>query len=593
MNWRIKIFSKLKKAFSSVCLTEKQSAYLFFFGLTIFCGNFLFARLFAVYDDDFMYLPAFSWTWEEAWAQVYQDFITWPQGRPLAYGLGHLIFFLTAKTQSLGLSYLTGFLFLLLNAILLNRLVRPFLSNVASLLAVTVFILYPADTSKIILMMRVFAQLNLTFLLVALLMYVRGWRWQSYLVAALCFMTYEPTFLPFLLAPLLVSTFREVSWRRVLQHILICGGIMMLLLVLRSHLGDPRLCKTIDSPLEAISRICQALWIGPRVALTALLLRPLEALIRTDPILWVVVLLCSGAFYLLSCYLEKKEGEDHQARPVSSLPWIATVGAVGLLLGYALCFTEDYWPPIMTIGRISGYHATGAVGASLLVGALFGLALEKLPRLRPCLIVGAAAFCGLLVSFGVEVQRIDYIKHADQQSRFWRTVLETSAEWKPDTVIMVDISGDDPSRPFTPGMPLWWTVNFAPLILEHLVDWPAEWEVITPAGSPRALKYPRAYGFLESMETVWEGDVLTIKTPAWLGSPWWPRIRDGQFILFRFVGGRMVRASEPIKLGGRYIMPMGRATEDGVSLPQSRVFRLLFEKETNWRTIQKAKNYPR
>jgi hypothetical protein len=95
------------------------------------------------------------------------------------------------------------------------------------------------------------------------------------------------------------------------------------------------------------------------------------------------------------------------------------------------------------------------------------------------------------------------------------------------------------------------------------------------------------------METVWEGDVLTIKTPAWLGSPWWPRIRDGQFILFRFVGGRMVRASEPIKLGGRYIMPMGRATEDGVSLPQSRVFRLLFEKETNWRTIQKAKNYPR
>jgi len=171
--------------------------------------------------------------------------------------------------------------------------------------------------------------------------------------------------------------------------------------------------------------------------------------------------------------------------------------------------------------------------------------------------------------------------------------METSAEWKPDTIILVDIGGDDPSRPFTPGMPLWWTVNFAPLILEHLVDWPADWELSVAAGRPQALQYPRVHGFIESMETAWEGDVLTIKTPPWLGSVWWPRIRDGHFILFRFTDGRMLRTTEPVKLGGRYMTPMARADAEGKSLPPSKVFRLLFEKETKWRTIQKAKNYPR
>ena len=158
-----------------------------FLGFAVFSGNFLLARLFGIYDDDFTYLPAFSWSWNEMLAQVQTDFLNWPQGRPLAYGLGHLLFFLTVQGSSLGLAYLTSFVLVLLNSVLLMRLSLQFLPLPGAMLAGSVLALYPAETSRVILMMRVFNQLNLTFLLAALLLYMNGRRWQSYLAAAVMF----------------------------------------------------------------------------------------------------------------------------------------------------------------------------------------------------------------------------------------------------------------------------------------------------------------------------------------------------------------------------------------------------------------------
>jgi hypothetical protein len=558
----------------------------------LFAGNFLYARLFGIYDDDFIFtLPAFSWTWPEARAHIGNAFCYWPQGRPVGFGLTHLVSYVSAQASSLGLGYLIGFAIILLNAVLLHRLARSFLSTPAALLVAAVFILYPADTSKAILMHRINLHLNLTFLLVALLCYVGGRRWQAYLIAPLSFLVYEPVFLVFLLAPLLVSSFKEASWKRCLTHGLLCTASMAAILVLRNQIGDPRVGETFGDPVEVVQRIAQALFIGPKVALTAMVARPFEALYATDALLWIAVLLCAGAFVSVARG-EDQSIESGTATRATAL-WIAGVGAIGLLLSYLVCFRSDYWPPVMTIGRLSGYHAAGSVGASLMIGGLFGFALEFRPRMRQWLIAAAALYCGLLVSFGIEVQRIDYVKHTEQQAGFWRNIIDTSGEWKPDTVILVDISGNDSSRPFTPGMPLWWTVNFAPTMLEHLIEWPAEWAAQPSPRNISGLKYPRVYGYMDNFATASEDDAITVKTPAWMGSDYWPRVRDGKFIFFRFEGGRMARVTGPVTIGGREFVPMNRLAIPAPQLPTSSFYSLLFVRETEWQTILKARNYPR
>lgn len=561
--------------------------------MLLFFGNFLFAQLFGIYDDDFIFtLPAFSWTWPEARTHIENAFRYWPQGRPVGFGLTHLISYVSAQASSLSLGYLIGFAIILLNAVLLHRLARRFLSTPAALLVAVVFILYPADTSKAILMHRVNLHLNLTFLLVALLCYASGRRWQAYLIAPLSFLIYEPVYLVFLLAPLLVPSFKEVSWKRCLTHGLLCIASVAALLVLRNHIGDPRVGETFGDPVEVVERIARSLFIGPKVVITAMVARPFEALYRTDALLWIVVLLCACAFFTVARREDQPNYESRSATRTTAL-WLAGVGAIGLLLGYLVCFRSDYWPPVMTIGRLSGYHAAGSVGASLMIGALFGIALEFATRLRLWLIAAAALYCGLLVSFGIEVQRIDYVKHAEQQSRFWRNIIDTSGEWKPDTIILVDIGGNDSSRPFTPGMPLWWTVNFAPMMLERLVEWPAEWAAQPSPRSISGLKYPRVYGYMDNFETALDGNIVTVKTPAWMGSDYWPRVRDKGFIFFRFEGGRMSRVTGPVTIGGRELFPMDYPTTPAPQLPTSGFYSLLFIRETEWHTILHARNYPR
>lgn len=558
---------------------------IFVLATLLFVGNFLMARLFGLYDDDFIFvMPAFTWSSSEAWSQITNAFRHWPQGRPVAFGLTYLLSYLSAQASSLGMGYLIGFAIILLNAFLLHQLARRFLSGPAALFAASVFVLYPADTSKVILMHRVFLHLNLTFLLLALLCYVSGKRWQAYLIAPLCFLTYEPVFMVFLMAPLLVRSLRELSWKRCVLHGMVCVASVLVLLVVRKNLGDERVGETFAQPLEVIQRIAQSLYIGPKTVLTTLVSRPFEALHATDALVWIAVLLCAGVFAAGSRVSDQGSDEAKSLQRVASI-WIAGVGVIGLLLGYLICFRDDYWPPIMTIGRLSGYHAAGSVGAALMMGGLLGLVLDLYAKLRYWLIGGAALYCGLLVSFGIEVQRIDYVNHAEQQARFWRNIIETSGEWTPDTVVLVDISGNDSSRPFTPGMPLWWTVNFAPIMLDRLVQWPAEWGV--------NVKFPRVFGYLDNFETSSAGDAITVKSPPWLGPAYWPTIRNHEFIYFRFENGRMVRVTDPVLIGGREFLPKAWPEDSPPLLRTSQLYNTLFVRNSDWQTILGARNYPR
>ena len=555
-------------------------------GCLSFAGNYLFARFFTLYDDDFIFtMPSFFLSWNDVWGNIKGSLLGWPQGRPLGFALAHLLSFTTNQSGALSLGYATGFALMLLNGCLLYKLATRFLSSPAALLTATVYLLYPIDNAKVILMHRVFMHMNVSVLLSALLLYTGGRRRTSYLIAPLCFLIYEPVFVVFLIAPLLVRSFKEFSWRRTVNHAVFWLIAASTMLFVRSRIGDPRVAETFGDIGTLLSRILMAIYVGLKTSIAGLTLRPFAALHATDAITWIVVLLCAGAFYQQSFRQEPNESPAQMSWILSSAQCTAIAGLAGLISGYLLCFRLDYWPPIMTIGRLSVFHGTGSIGAALLVGGIFGFTLELWPKLRRVLIAAASLYCGLLVSFGLEIQRSDYVRHSDQQAWFWHEIMKSSGEWKPGMVILVDISGQDSSRPFTSGMPLWWMVNFAPLILERMVDWPVA------ENNVAALPHPRVYGFVPNFETEPDGEALILKTPTWMGRSSWPRIANANFILFRFEHGGLCRITDPIKLGGLTLTPLPPSTAQ--PLKPSPFFEMLYSKRTDWDVVLKARNYPR
>ena len=70
------------------------------------------------------------------------------------------------------------------------------------------------------------------------------------LTAAAALLTYETFFFPFLAAPLLLLSWKEFSWRRLLGHGAICGAILVLVILIRRSRGDGRISETLGSLRE-------------------------------------------------------------------------------------------------------------------------------------------------------------------------------------------------------------------------------------------------------------------------------------------------------------------------------------------------------
>lgn len=548
----------------------------------IYFGNFAYARLFGIYDDDFIFVaPPYIWNIQDLWIHVKVAITTWPQGRPIAFSLTHIISYLCSRTDSFGLSYLVGYFLVAINGLLVYALAKRFLPISAAILAACVYGLYPADGSRAILVYRVFVVLNITFLLVSLLAYLNKKYIVAYIISILCFLTYEMVYMVFLIAPFLTDSPRTVRLKKVGAHFSLCGLTVAILLMIRKLFGDPRIHETFGDPLITIKRIIMAIWYGPITVLRALFERPFEAIFHTDFIIWVPVIICASAYIIISKKnTNKKEG--------ASAMWIAAVGLFGLICGYIICFRDDYWPPIMNIGRISGYHAAGSVGASLLVAGIYTQALNICNKKKTTIITITGIYIAFLFSYSMEVQRVDYVAHAQQQKQFWSRILDTSSMWKKNTVVLVDISEGDQGAISTPGMPAWWVVNFAPIFLDKII------KKYKTESSLDCDITPRVYGYHKNFKSIIDCDGAIIKTPEWLGPDAWPKITNHNFIYFKFINGKIIQSDDSLEIAGKSFFPISKndsnKSEEYIKLP---LYKALWDQQSNWPSIIKSKNYPR
>ena len=547
-------------------------------------GNYLYVRSFGIYEDDYFYtIPAFQWSGGECWAFMRHHLLAWTQGRPIGYAANDLITWLSARGNSLELGYAFGAALLVTNTLLCYRLAATWFAPLGAFAAAAVYCLNPADTAKVILMHRSFLLLGSTFLLSAFLAYRLQRLWLAYLAAAAALLTYETFFFPFLAAPLLLLSWKEFSWRRLLGHGAICGAILVLVILIRRSRGDGRISETLGSLREVTDKAAHAVLLGPWTCLRLLVLRPWDALRSSSPGQWLVMLSVIGATVAVFPGTAALAALRNGREKILSFLLFGVGCLVLLALGYVVAIRPDNYPPVVTIGRLSGFNAPSALALGLLVGALVTLLAGVLPRPRVIAAV-TGLLLGTLVSFGLEVQRVDYVTNWQQQRAFWATLLADSGEWDSGAVVLVQIEGGA-GRPCTPGFPPFWMVNYPPLLAERLV--------VPPAARPGGTFLPpHVFGFHLGTKVADVPAGRQLQTPPWSDAALWPVVADGRFLSYDFANGHLARRTAPFTLDGHVLTPKPLPAAPLPPLANTHLYQVLFGAPPAWPSIGSARNYP-
>jgi hypothetical protein len=275
-------------------------------------------------------------------------------------------------------------------------------------------------------------------------------------------------------------------------------------------------------------------------------------------------------------------GRDVRGRLASLLPFGA-----GCLLLLALCYVvtihRAYYPPVVTIGRLSAVNAPAAIPTGLLVGAIVTTLAGAMNRPR-WVVAALGLFVGTLVSAGLEVQRVDYVANWQQQKNYWNELLATSGEWEPGVIVLVEI-GRGRGQPTTVGFPSVWMANYAPLLGSWLVE---------GAGRPSTETDPpaRVFGIYPAIQATVAKDGLQLHTPPWKDATIWPIVRDGNFIYFDFADGHLARKAAAVKFGDRLLKPKPVPDHPVPPLPRTDLYYFLFGPPQRWPTIAGDRNYP-
>lgn len=560
-----------------------------------FISHFLLCAKFGIYEDDYIYvLPTFNWSSSDWLHEITSDFLSAPQGRPLYYFLQNTLSFVTTHGGNTVGGYLASFVMVTINGFLMFRLLSRVLSPFAGFVGAMTLILFPIDTSRQILMHQAALLLPMTVLLIALNIYIGGRKAVAFVLAGALLLTYESFYLPFLIAPLLTWESSRRMIKRIVVHLivffLIGGGILFV----RELFGEERARSTVENLGGIVPKILMACTLGPITAGSALFLRPVDALLHSDMFEWCV-LVCVA---LLTAFVLRKllsrpwsvdqigiESDRESYRDFRTRTLIALVaGLLAWSISYLLAFRPDYFPPVVSIGRLTAVHTVGAVGGGIFVSAVFQLIVGKVKQgiLRTALFSTTALFFGGMSAFAVHVQRAEYVADWSKQQQFWRNLTADIRDVEDGDVIIVELSSDPDAMPVTQGEPAFGEVNYPPLALPYFIEFPPTWKQV-----------PRVYGYWAQCEYEDTDKGRKLHTPPWL-PPIWPVISDGRFIYFKVEQKRLVRVSEPLNVGGKNFKPRPKPLQTLPPLRTTGVFERLFRDPDSdrWFTLKNARNYP-
>jgi hypothetical protein len=553
--------------------------------LIAFFAHFILFPQFGIYEDDYILtlpltnisaagLPGYLWS-----ALTHPTF-----GRPINFFFRGLIFFATIRDGHLQPGFLFSLLLICANGYLFFLLIRRQLGFRAGFVGSIFYLLYPVDTSRQILMHQTDMHLGATIVLLAFLLFQNQKVLWAFLVAAISLLVCEWWYLPFLAAPLIFPRRNRVALRDFLLHTVIFFAVAACVFFGRSLSGEQRTHQVMNDVAHLALRILGACSLGPIISAKEAILRPIDGALHAEPYGYFLGVVSAVLLVLVLWHARSIASDERQMEMKKRWLWLMFLGGIlAWSFSYFLSFLDDYYPPVMTIGRLSAVHTAGTIGAATCFAICFELAYQALRRrfFWP-LVITLSVYFGSLVAFGVHIQITEYVANRNQQKEVWKAIIRQIPDINEGEVVLFEESADRAVMPVTEGFGPFAEVNYFPMALPYFVDFPKIWHEI-----------PRVYG-------VWPGcafdDVAQgrkLHTPVWAPTIW-PVIRDGHFIYLRVEGGQLRRVEGPVQILGREFRPKANSPEGAKPLQFSSLFQNIFGEPDSrkWFTVRDAKNYP-
>jgi hypothetical protein len=553
-------------------------------GVILFLSHFLLVAEFGLYEDDYFYiLPRITENFHDFSTFFFYTLMHPGQGRPLYAPLQGALAYFGYHAGGLQFCHLISFGFLWVSAILLYQLLLRKLSQRSAFLGALLLVLFPLDTSRQILMHQMATVIPLAILLCAFHLYVSHRFFLSYLVAAIPLLAYESIFLPFIVAPFLLEDQPKRLIKRFVIHAVIFVAIIGIVFGLRALIGEPRALETSSHLSQEIPKIVWSCVANPALGVWAIAARPIDALMHSRAEGSIIVLLAGlTAFVVLRRLREEGTTDLPAARRTGLL--ILCAGVIAWVIAYLLDFRPDYYPPGITIGRLSAMHGIAGFGAALVLAALVSLLVDPLPqRLQTGLDVCGALFIGGLAAFGFHIQEAEYVTSWQQQRDFWLALAPLIQDARSGDNIVLQIEYRRHGVvPYTQGFTGDEVPVYPNLAFSYFLDF-----------TPDPKHPPTFHGYADYIK-VSEGDgEVVIQSPAF-DPQRFAHVRGDNLLFLRVQDGVIQRVAGEVTLDGHTIFARPIASVTGNPVKISRLFWDLFEPSgsTSWFTLRSAKSYP-
>jgi len=405
----------------------------------------------------------------------------------------------------------------------------------------------------------------------------------SYLVAATLLVTYESIFLPFIVAPFFLEDQPRKLIKRFIIHAVIFVAIVGFVFGSRAFLGEPRALETSSHLSEEIPKIFWSCVTNPALGIWAIVTRPVDALMHSRAEGCIVVLLAGVTGFLVLRQLTNEGTSELPPRRKTGL-LILCAGVIAWVIAYVLDFRSDYYPPGVTIGRLSAMHGIAGFGAALVLAAIVSLLVDPLPqRLRTGLDVCAALFVAGLAAFGFHIQEAEYVTSWQQQRDFWLGLvpLIQDAQSGDNIVLQTDFRRHG-FIPYTQGFAGDEVPIYPNLAFSYFLDF-----------TPDPKHPPSFHGYADYIKVSESDGEVLIQSPAF-DPQRFAHIRGGNLLFLRVQDGVIQRVAGEVTLGGHTMFARPIASVTGNPVKISRLFWEFFEQSgsTSWFTLRSARSAP-
>jgi len=414
---------------------NKKIVDLFYFILIAYISYFYYSIHFGLYEDDYWSIACgYNLTFKNLTKHFVYIFANWPTGRPLNHFIPLLLGYISKYTGIHAL-YVFGSLILGLNTYLVFKISTHITDRHVGILSSFIFLFYPCDTTRQLLVHIGHVQSAYTCILLAIYIYIKYpvYNKYSYILATICLLMYETPILLFILFPLLELANKSTNIRKLIIHFIKCLSICIVILLLRKLLSDTRTLNLLSDPKLLLGKSIYSCYAGPltiiKSYINAIILGSQKVVIESF-IALVLMVLFKYKYFIHAKNLN-----------FTYLYYLILLFIISV--SYTLTWVN--FPPTQLTGRFTTTHLVASFPISLLIALMINNIQIINKYIRYFTYISLFIISITLINYSFIVQK-SYIKSWEIQKNFWNQVFHLCPDIDETKTVMVIGSIDESNK---------------------------------------------------------------------------------------------------------------------------------------------------